>query len=637
MCGFSGIVNLNNQPVDAELLKSMTDSIRHRGPDDEGYLLFHSGNKKYMQCYGNDTVEELKSKLHPLDNSFNANIGFGFRRLSIIDLSLAGHQPMSNSDNTVWIVFNGEIYNYLELKNELKKLGHKFYSNSDTEVILKAYEQWQENCLSRFNGMWAFVIWDSNQNKFFCSRDRFGIKPFNYYFDGSTFIFSSEVKTILLTDINKELNYEVISKSFSLDSYLINSNSTYFKHISILPHSHYLTINDGEFRLERYYDLPFDKFEKSSFKLNEAAIYYKELFEDAIKLRMRSDVEVGSTLSGGLDSSAIVTLASSYTDRRFRTFSAYFTNMPVYDERKWINIVVDKTNSIPSYISPKPEEVIHDLQKIIWHHDYPLPTSSPVAQYYVMKLSRQNDVSVLLDGQGSDEITGGYSHTFYRYYADLLIKMNLIKFLREYPQYLFINKKGNVFSKLLKTILVLFFNENTLYRNEARRSLNFLNIGEKAKGSFKEIGSIKNVSKLSNLLYNLVMVNSIQTLLHFEDRNSMAHSIESRVPFLDYRLVEFSFSLPSDFKVNSHFGKYIHREALKNIVPYEIMMRRDKVGFIAPGENFWLKNEMKSFFEAVIQSQKFINRGIFNHQMIQSEFNKYLRVNRKMLKNFGRQ
>ncbi len=627
MCGISGILNINYQPVEVDLLGKMTKIIRHRGPDDEGYLLVNTRTDQIKHCFGEDSTEEIKSKIHPLYNDISANLAFGFRRLSIIDLSSNGHQPMSIDNNNLSIVFNGEIYNYIELKKELSELGCKFYTATDTEVILNAYKTWGFDCLNRFNGMWSFALWDNTKKILFCSRDRSGVKPFNYYFDGNIFIFGSEIKQILVNDIDKSINNEVIYKSLKIGSYLINSDCSFFKNIKILPHSHYITIQNGNLEIKRYYDLPIHNFGKSKLTFAEACKEYERLFVDAVKLRMRSDVEVGSALSGGLDSSAIVASAVNFTDKKFKTFSSFYTNASEYDERKWINLISEKFNTIPYFISADADTVLNDLEQITWYHDYPVPGSSPVSQNYVMKLARENGVTVLLDGQGSDEITGGYNHAFYRYYAYLLKSGKLINFFKEYPTYLKYNKKGSFLDKIIKLAALVIYSESSIYKKEAKhRLLNPLNITFNDSIIFDNILDLK-TDKLSNFLYNQMMSTSIQTLLHFEDRNSMAHSIESRVPFMDYRLVEFVFSLPPEYKIQKHQGKFIHRESLKNIVPKEIMERKDKVGFLAPGEKFWLRNEMKPFMEKILDSSEFKNREIYNHGLIKNEFKKYLNGN----------
>src|ERR1035437_3951021 len=326
MCGIAGIFNTTGEPVDKNQLVKMTRIIRHRGPDDEGYLLVNTDQGINQHCKGSDTISTLQSTLPGIEAGISANLAFGFRRLSIIDLSEKGHQPMSNSDGTNWIVFNGEIYNYLEIKEILSGLGHNFLTKSDTEVILKAYEQWGTDCLNYFNGMWSFALWDGPKKTLFCARDRFGVKPFYYYWNGNQFIFGSEVKQLLVPEINKTLDEQVIAKSFAISNFLENSGGTYFKEVKTLPHSHYIMLRQGEFMLNRYYDLPIDKFESSRLPFSEACEAYEELFRDSVKLRMRSDVEVGSALSGGLDSSSTVMIASGLTQKQFQTFSSYFTN-----------------------------------------------------------------------------------------------------------------------------------------------------------------------------------------------------------------------------------------------------------------------------------------------------------------------
>jgi asparagine synthase (glutamine-hydrolysing) len=624
MCGIAGIFNVTGEPADRLRLERMTRIISHRGPDDEGYLLVNTSDNSFRHCRGDDTIDSLQAVLPHVKDGMSANLAFGFRRLSIIDLSVKGHQPMSNSSGTLWIVFNGEIFNYIEIREELSLLGHTFKTQSDTEVILAAYEQWGTDCLNHFNGMWSFALWDSVNKKLFCARDRFGVKPFYYYWDGRRFIFGSEIKQLLIHDIERSADEEVIIKSFAISNFLENTGGTYFRHVKVLPHSHYIMLDDKRFDLVRYYDLPVSRFEKSSLSFSEACDMYGEIFRDSVRLRMRSDVEVGSALSGGLDSSAIVMLASGLTGKQFQTFSSYFTNAPAYDERKWISLVVENAGTRARFVSATPGEALDEIENIIWHHDTPVEGSSPVAQYFVMRLAADNDVTVLLDGQGSDEISGGYNHGYYRYYADLISGFHLPEFFRQFPSYLLNNPKGSKLAKIAKTAAVCLLKESDLYRMEARYSFQPFNVSGSKKIRMDEVIDL-DCSRLSNFLYNQVMSTSIQTLLHYEDRNSMAHSIESRVPFLDYRLVEFVFSLPSGYKIWKHLGKYIHREALKKIVPREIMERKDKVGFLAPGEKFWLRNEWKDFALDIFGSASFRNRGMFDHRVIINEFNRYLK------------
>jgi asparagine synthase (glutamine-hydrolysing) len=624
MCGIAGIYHLDHNPVDTAVFRRMTGIIRHRGPDDEGFFLVNTATGLSGAFSGDESTPEIRSEFPPLQNVLGANLALGFRRLSIIDLSRLGHQPMCDSTGSAWIIFNGEIYNYLEIRSELESAGYKFISRSDTEVILNAYLHWGVQCLNRFNGMWAFALYDSRNRQLFCARDRFGVKPFFYAWDGKTLLFASEIKQILEYGIDRSVREDVIRKSFSIGSFLINSNNSYFEKVKILPHGHYFLLGpDGRLVTERYYDLSPTSFESSSLSFEAACEEYRSLFTDAVKLRMRSDVEVGSTLSGGLDSSAIVSIAAGHTARKFKTFSAWFKEEPRLDERKWIRLAVDKVKADDYYTSPSVEDAARDFARITWHHDYPVLTSSPVAQYYVMQLAHQNKAIVLLDGQGSDEIIGGYHHAFYRHYADLIRSFRWIKLARELPVFLGGTAKGSPLSNLSKILLPVFFSEQSLYRAEAKWAFNPFVPARAQLSEGQDIREFSSVSKLSQFLYNQLMSVSVQTLLHYEDRNSMAHSIESRVPFLDYRLVELAFSLPSGYKMKGYQGKYIHRQALREMVPQEILDRRDKVGFLAPGEHFWLRGGMKDMASALFVSRTFLERGIYDHKKIQAAWNSY--------------
>ena len=362
MCGIGGIYNLNKQPVNMDLLLKMTRIIKHRGPDDEGFLSINTHSGIIDSLFHDDTIYPIKSKTKYLNKVVPGNLSFGFRRLAVLDLTESGHQPMSNEDKSIWIVFNGEVFNYIELREDLKKLGYRFKSKSDTEVVIRAYEQWGEECLNYFNGMWAFALWDNNKKKLFCARDRFGIKPFYYYWEKKQFVFGSEIKQLLVHNIPRNLNERMVFKSIKLNSFLIYGDETYFDNIHILPHSHYLTIENGTLSINRYYDLYPSSFETANLSFNDAVDSYSKLFEDAVKIRMRSDVEVGSCLSGGLDSSAIVTTAAKHNnDKPFKTFSAFNDEGLLYDERKWINIVNGFIGAQPHLVEPNPQDFQNDF------------------------------------------------------------------------------------------------------------------------------------------------------------------------------------------------------------------------------------------------------------------------------------
>jgi asparagine synthase (glutamine-hydrolysing) len=338
---------------------------------------------------------------------------------------------------------------------------------------------------------------------------------------------------------------------------------------------------------------------------------------------MRSDVEVGITLSGGLDSTAILATAFGLTDKTIKTFSSYFTHAPLYDERHWINLMTSSFKVNPLFYSASPEEVMASYMEMTTIHDYPIYGSSPMVNYLLMKQIQKSGVVVILSGQGNDELAGGYNHAFYRYYAYLIRAGKWKQFVNEYPSYLSDKPQGGAFSKIAKLTASVLLKESTLYKLEAFSKENVLS------PSFNDFSIFNNIEdlptdRLSNFLYNNMMSTSIQTLLHFEDRNAMGSSLESRVPFLDHPLAEFLFSLPPSFKLHKHLGKYIHRKAMEGIVPNEVIQRKDKVGYLAPGEFFWMKNEMKAFFENILNSSDFKNRDIYNHHTITKKYKNML-------------
>lgn len=626
MCGIAGIYNLDGRPIETGQLLEMTRRIRYRGPDDEGFMLAQTQKGTVIPCHHDESIAGQKAQTEYLTgNSTRSDLGFGFRRLSILDLSPKGHQPMASADGRYWIVFNGEIYNYLELRTELAARGQRFVSNTDTEVILAAYRVWGTSCLQRFNGMWAFAIWDSRDRRLFAARDRFGIKPLVYFFDGRRFIFGSELKQLLLHDIPRRLNHDSLRRSMLLNSFLMYGDETYFKDIKALPAAHYLVLEDKKLKVQRYYDLNPAGFESFSGSFDEAVNKYNDLFRDAVKLRMRSDVEVGSCLSGGLDSSAIAATAGNLARNNFQTFSAYYDLGPAYDERKWIALLADNHNLKSNLVQPRADDFWQQFDRMTAINDYPVTGASFISQYYVMRLAHEHGVTVLLDGQGSDEITGGYNHTFYRYFADLLRRGHWGRFAAEFPSYLRVNAKGSPLAKISKTLFAVLAGERTIYRQEARRLMpQFLQLEQPSASWLDRIRSVSG-SRLADFLYNLVSTTMIQTLLHFEDRNSMAASIESRVPFLDYRLVEFAFTLPGHFKVHGNYGKYIHRKAMEKSVPLQIAQRRDKVSFASPGEALWLKKQLRPHVEDILQSTQFRQRGLYNLKVIDGAWQRYLR------------
>jgi len=603
MCGISGILNINQKPISVELLQRMANSIRHRGPDDEAFLLVNTSTGKIEHRHGDDTIPEIKSVTrHVLDSSdISPNLGFGYRRLSILDLSPSGHQPMSSSDGSHWIEFNGEVYNYLEIREELVKKGYKFKSGSDTEVVLNSYLEWGYDCLNKFNGMWSFVIWDNIKKALFCARDRFGVKPFYYYKDDNKFIFASEIKAILQdSSIIRKLNEPLVYDYFALNL-IDHTDETFFNNIIGLPPAHYLILKDSNISIHQYYSLSYDD-NYSVFneeELRKHSNKLKELLFDSIKLRFRSDVPVGSCLSGGLDSSSIVCignelLRSNGLDKKDiigdkqKTFSAVYHDEKV-SEKKYVEKIVDKTGVADYYVYPDSDNFGREVDKLIYQQDEPFLSTSMYAQWNVMRLARENGVTVLLDGQGGDEIFAGYEWHLPVFHAELAKKMKLKSYFVELHGISSLRNRSllktgiNSIVKMIKPAIPLSL------RMLDRPQMNIFNQDFIAKYKDREFLFQKSDSNLQKRLYEEETKYNLRQLLRYEDRNSMAFSIEARVPFIDYRLVEYALSIPTVYKIHNGWTKYILRSAMNGILPESIQWRKDKMGFVTP-EKQWLSN-----------------------------------------------
>jgi len=577
MCAIAGIVNLSKKTVDEKNLKLMIRVVKYRGPDDEGFFV-------------------------------DKNIGLGHARLSILDLSSAGHQPMHYKNLT--IIYNGEIYNYLELKKQLKKRGHKFKSKSDTEVILHAYEEWGEKCLNKFNGMWAFAIWNSNKKEIFCSRDRFGIKPFYYYFDQNNFIFASEIKQILeVKHTNPKPDDETVYNYlvYGFENY---SERTFFKNIKQLPGGHYLKMNLSLKNLKPFLNKWY------LFKDSKSNLYsFDWLLRDSIKIRLRSDVPVGSCLSGGLDSSTIVVLANnilqSNKDYHQEVFTAVFKNHKNIDESIYAQKVINKTGCIKNFVYPNDKTLREDLEKLIWHQEEPFGGLSIFSQWCVMKKAKEKNIKVLLDGQGGDELFLGYERYYIYFLKQSLKKLNIFKFLSEF--YLISQNSKLDFKALIQYYIYFSLPSFRLFKLH-QRSGYFLDknfaIAFKNKMSVRKFMHPKNLLELQK---NEIFYSQLPHLLRYEDKNSMAFSVETRLPFLDYRLVEFVYSLPEKFKIQKGWTKYILRKSTKGILPDDIRWRKNKIGFEVP-QVLWLKKldpGITDLFKKNFLSKKYIDRNLF--------------------------
>lgn len=634
MCGISGIMSIGQrQKIDFEILKKMNSQIVHRGPDDEGYLMFDIGGQKVKAFGGKDTAIELKNELAEYQ-SFEAELGFGFRRLPTLDLSESGHQPMYDKELGLGIIFNGEIYNHNRLRDELLAKGYAFFSGSDTEVILKSYHAWGDDCVSHLNGMWAFAIWDTRNQRLFMSRDRYGIKPFYYLIEDDLLYWGSEIKQLLTTPAKRSYNYGSIWRSTKINSLLNYGDETFFKEIKALKPGHNLIVENKSLKFKEYYKVKGGVEAEVQPSFEEAAEKYRQLFLDSLSMTVQSEVPVGAMLSGGLDSSAIVSCGSKMLSYQMQCFSTYYPHFPQFDERDGIAKVAQDALVDSLLIAPSAKDAMAWWQKATWLNDLPVNTGF-VSQYAVMQSAHKRGVKVLLSGLGVDEIFGSYRHAGYRYFADLLKGLKLSKFGKEFIS---LNQQDlkQLPMALGKSLLSLALSEKQLAHLEANYyefepfSKDFVKGAKsEAEGKMMQLLADSKGNKFDSMLLNLMGSSSLKTLLHYEDRMSMGHSVEARTPYLDYRLVDFVFSLPASYKLRPPLKKALHTEAVKNCIPREILEKKDKSIFGSPLSLSWLRGPMKDFSEDILYSQKFRKRGIWDLPKIHSRWQRYLKGSAK--------
>jgi asparagine synthase (glutamine-hydrolysing) len=585
MCGIFGIWNLDREAVDVAKLQLATTAIRHRGPDDEGYLLVDTRAGRTRSCAGADTDYRLSLPALAEHKSEYFDLGFGFRRLAILDLSPAGHQPMASPDGKFWIIFNGEIYNYRELRTELSSHGHNFKTTSDTEVILAAYQQWGESCVEHFNGMFALAIWDSVASKMFVARDRFGEKPFNYvYIPHRLFAFASEMKALWAAGVAGRRIHEETLALFTQHHQVEIGEQTIYEGIQRLPQAHCLTLTaDGRLQKRRYWDID-PRVRIDGWSDERYAETFREHFTNSVNLRLRADVPVGSSLSGGLDSSTVVSVINRLLPDTAvqKTFSARFDD-PARDEGKWMDLVT-KSNRVERHdVWPTAEGFFEELGDLFWHQEEPFTSASVYAQWSVMRLAKQNGVTVLLDGQGADEMLAGYHSYFNEMTDDLLNSFDVLGYLKWRRDCLALH--GVVpgsFRRVLsqKTPEAV---KRVLKRGlERTRALPQVEPAQPVYPS-----EFAKVSSLRKLLWWNTTREGLVELLRYADRNSMAHSREVRLPFLDHNVVEFVFQVPDRLLMRHGWTKWIIREAFRGIVPKEISDRVDKLGYMPPQQQ-WL-------------------------------------------------
>lgn len=604
MCGICGVLHFDGQPPSVEILTAMTESIHHRGPDGGG--------------------------LH-----ITGPIGLGHRRLAIIDLSESAEQPMTNEDGSLWITYNGEIYNFVEIRNELEKRGHIFRSKSDTEIILHAYETWGVDCLSRFNGMFAFALWDASLQRLWLVRDRLGIKPIFYLHREDRLLFASEIKGILCDpSVERQVDLNALHHYLSLN--YTPAPYTLFHGIRQLQPAHYLLVDkSGQSKMEAYWDISYQ--ETRSGNESELLNEFEHQLSEAVKKQLVSDVPLGAFLSGGVDSSSIVYWMSHHADEPVKTFSIGFHEKS-FNELNYARKVADLCGSAHHeyIVTPDAASV---LPKIVWHAEEPTADSSMLPVYYLSQMTRQR-VTVALSGDGADEILAGYE-TYPAYYLSKLYRLvpSLIRrtFLRPAVERLPVIHSKMSWDFKLKIFVrgaeldyeaghaywrTIFDEEakREIYATEVLRSLREVNTLELYRSMFDQSDSMHPLDRMLYVDTRLYLPNDMLTKV---DRMSMANSLEVRVPFLDHHLVEFVASLPPRLKLRYIFtGKYALKKVLRRAMP-EIPVGRKKQGFNIP-KGIWFTGELRDFVLDHLSPQQINRMGLFKPEKISQLINEHL-------------
>jgi asparagine synthase (glutamine-hydrolysing) len=598
MCGILSVINFSDQLCGANLAKASA-IIKHRGPDDEGFLTWQPGEEPEIWA-GDDTAfstrEHWQYEDLPCDKSFK--VGFGHRRLSILDLSPAGHQPMRYDKAGLAISFNGEVYNYLEIKEELEKLGHKFHSTTDTEVIMHAWEEWGPECINDFNGMFAFVLLDYNKNELYAVRDRFGVKPLYVYKGRQAVYITSEIKQVRTSpDYQFELDVPM-ALQFLAAGAADHTNNTFDTQIKYIPAGHYLHIdltgNKGDYNIEKWYTLV-PKPWHGTFDM--AADQFRRLLTDAVKLRLRSDVKVGSCLSGGLDSSSIVCIAAdllkaSGDHAGQETVTACYEQVK-YDEWGFAQEVIKKTRARAHQVFPTFKDLQEEIDTFLWHQDEPVGSTSVFSQWSVFKKTHEAGLKVMIDGQGADEYLAGYGGNDLSFYTGLMRKGQILTLADEAKHYK--KEKGAWPIGFLLGAMQLTFGKRFSAMLPARLRLKPPQLVDWLKTPQPAATAANYAQDLQENLLKQLKGEPLPAFLRYEDHNSMAWSVESRTPFMDYRLIEFTLGLPERFVYKRGVRKTILRKAMSGVIPAAIENRKDKMGFVTP-EELWLKGEGKDWF-----------------------------------------
>lgn len=563
MCGIAGIIQSNSSVYTKVQLQQMTDALTHRGPDGEGHWLNEDGTTL-----------------------------LGHRRLSIIDLTDAGNQPMHYLGRYV-ITHNGEIYNYVELKITLQQKGYTFFSQTDTEVIAAAYDYWKEECVDQFDGMFAFAIWDEKDKELFAARDRFGEKPFYYYYDQNRFLFASEMKALWAAGILKQPNQKMLFNYITI-GYTDNPErpeETFYDNLYRLPPASFIKFSFiyFSFSVVKYWEIDPEHQDKKI--TDDAAVeQFSNLFDTSVKRRLRSDVAIGSSLSGGLDSSSIIATASPFTTNGspLTAFTASFAGFDK-DELGYAKQVADTFKLQQQIVNVSGNTLLQDWEKICYHQEEPFGSASIYAQYKVYELAKQHGIKVLLDGQGADETLAGY-HKYYKWYWQELFRNGKLSGRKELAAaraigitepFTWKNKIAAWFPSFASIVMERQYLVQAIGHKDLTKEF----VQQQSREAYYTPPDYFN---LNGVLHFNTFTHGLEELLRYADRNAMANGTEVRLPFLSHELVEFVFSLPSHFKIRNGWTKWLLRKTKENNLPAEIIWRRDKVGF-EPPQKQWME------------------------------------------------
>jgi asparagine synthase (glutamine-hydrolysing) len=562
VCGLSGVVELDRPPARDDV-ERMLDGLAHRGPDGRG-------------VYADDGV------------------CLGHLRLAIIDLSEAGLEPFAGDDGRLQLVFNGEIYNYLELREELRARGHVFHTQTDTEVLLAGYREWGPRCVDHFNGMWAFAVWDAERRSLFASRDRLGVKPLYYRLDGGRFAFASE--PWVLGDGRASVG---VVRDYVEQGYLDQGDETFFAGVRRLPPAHSLTFDGSGLRLERYWRV------EPGEPPPDAAAAVRETFLDAVRLQLRADVPVGTCLSGGIDSSAIAVGVAHHGHEHQMTVTAYFEDSG-FDERPYAEAVVDRTGADPHWITFTAADLVDNLPAIVQAQGEPFGSTSICAGWYVMREAKRAGLTVMLDGQGGDELFAGYRAYFGYRLSDLLHAGRVAEAAAELRAFAGVN--GPRWAAVALVNPHVPERVRLAARARLRGSASLVAPGLRSAPASNGDERTMFPDRLRRHQQLVLSRRGLPELLRYEDRNSMAHSLEARVPLLDHRLVELAFSLPGNELIRRGETKSVLRRALADLLPAQVRGRRDKLGFVTPESRFF-RDGLGVLAADIFSSRSFADRG----------------------------